>query len=314
MTFVVLGVKDMTRKCTSLFLCGMVILLAACRGAGPTPTPLSPEASVRDAWKRFLDGNPTLAWSNEELRAHGDRVSRNYTHAIESPFFWLSDGVRHQEDQLWLAPSPCDDDDDLPPGDTCGTSATYLTGGGLEVSPVMRHNDVPVIEASGTVRGDYGNERTITAYGGWAEYNGFFIVLVEEENTVEVHAIGYGQPSGSNPSGSGSATWTGVVVGGDVSESDAFGNLIMGDARIVIEDLANPDVDVAFTRMWDLTADTARDDMTWSDLDVTGGVFTDGTTSQNPTITGSFHGPNHEEAGGVFARDDITGAFGAERD
>ena len=41
---------------------------------------------------------------------------------------------------------------------------------------------------------------------------------------------------------------------------------------------------------------------------VRNGVFTDGRD-----IRGSFYGPSHEEVGGVFDRNLITGAFGAKR-
>ena len=75
-------------------------------------------------------------------------------------------------------------------------------------------------------------------------------------------------------------------------------------------------------------AGTRREDMAWdgvrltdgafgspkviapilaSDIDITGKAIETG-------IYGRFHGPGHEEVGGVFRRDGITGVFGAKRD
>ena len=44
-----------------------------------------------------------------------------------------------------------------------------------------------------------------------------------------------------------------------------------------------------------------------SDIDIRGKAIGTG-------IYGRFHGPGHEEVGGVFRRDGITGAFGAGRE
>ena len=51
--------------------------------------------------------------------------------------------------------------------------------------------------------------------------------------------------------------------------------------------------------------------MTWGGLTVTNGTF--GTDSEGDSIQGQFYGPNHEEVGGIFERDQFVGAFGAGR-
>jgi hypothetical protein len=85
---------------------------------------------------------------------------------------------------------------------------------------------------------------------------------------------------------------------------------IFGDARIDIDNLSDPDVDVSFTGIRDVTAGTALPDMGWHDVSLIDGAFNDGSS---PTISGAFYGPVQQEVGGVFDRDGVTGAFGARR-
>ena len=63
------------------------------------------------------------------------------------------------------------------------------------------------------------------------------------------------------------------------------------------------------TRKVAMCARQTYPDIVWNGLDVRSGAFTD-----NYTIGGSFYGPDHEEAGGVFDRGPITGTFGAKRE
>ena len=52
-------------------------------------------------------------------------------------------------------------------------------------------------------------------------------------------------------------------------------------------------------------------DMSWNGLAVQNGLFGGGTDSNS--LSGSFYGANHEEVGGVFERNQLIGAFGANR-
>ena len=54
-----------------------------------------------------------------------------------------------------------------------------------------------------------------------------------------------------------------------------------------------------------------RSDMVWKDVPITDGGF--GTGSDGDSIQGNFYGPNHQEIGGIFERDQVIGAFGAKR-
>ena len=145
----------------------------------------------------------------------------------------------------------------------------------------------------------------------------------------------YGAYSGTTPTGSGSATWTGVMVGTEDPESIAIGllpnlDVYLGDARIVIDDLSAPDVDVFFTNIHNVTGSDessidisglpfARDprnerhpDMSWEGLSVENGLFGEA-DSADEYITGMFVGTRHREVGGQFQRDGIAGVFGAKR-
>ena len=132
---------------------------------------------------------------------------------------------------------------------------------------------------------------------------------LEDGGTLESFSIG--NATGTNPK-TGSGTWTGSMVGVDVSNSSTRGNEIQGDARITIDDFLTPAVDVLFSNVFDLWDDTSRNDMRWRNLSLTNGSF--GSGSGGNKINGKFYGPNHEEVGGVFERNRIVGAFGAKRE
>ena len=151
-------------------------------------------------------------------------------------------------------------------------------------------------------------------YGGWLEHNWFFVAgITTTDETVGVvsapFSMSVGDATGSNPV-RGSATWSGVMSGVDVSVS-YYLNHIRGDADLTIADFADPKLDVAFTNIRDVDASRQRPDMTWDDVPMTSGGFASG--SDGNSIQGKFYGPGHGEAGGIFERDQVIGAFGAKR-
>ena len=96
----------------------------------------------------------------------------------------------------------------------------------------------------------------------------------------------------------GSATWT-----GDMVAFDSNNRVVRGGASITLTDLGNPYVDVRLTPQ-------SYPAMEWSGLPVTNGGFSDRQASSD-YIKGEFYGPNAKEAGGVFERNALIGAFGA---
>ncbi len=98
----------------------------------------------------------------------------------------------------------------------------------------------------------------------------------------------------------GSAVWRGDMVGLDVNNRE-----LCGDAELIITDFSNPLVDVTLTPR-------GRPDMQWNDLRVVNGRFLQKSRSDD-YIKGEFYGQRVQEAGGVFERRGVVGAFGAQR-
>lgn len=159
-------------------------------------------------------------------------------------------------------------------------------------------------------------------YGGWLGTNFFgvergrwrgdgFYGSVEGLETLI--AFSAGTESGSNPV-TGKAEWTGLVVALDRTAPDQE---VQGKADLTYDFDAHT-LDVLFSN---LQGARTYSDLSWNDLTVTNGRFSQGSTMSrvNGTllgdthIKGTFYGDTHEEAGGVFERNNLIGAFGATR-
>jgi len=112
-----------------------------------------------------------------------------------------------------------------------------------------------------------------------------------------------GDATGTNPAGTGSATWTGIA---EASPTGAL-TRIQGTATVTIADLSRPRVGVAVD-----VPGHAIGAPGWADMALTDGHFASGTAGTD-YLGGSFHGPGHEEAWGVFDTTGYIGAFGAKR-
>ena len=167
----------------------------------------------------------------------------------------------------------------------------------------------------------------ILSYEGWMQYSKFgvqinsithgFVQVGQDyyrDLTGQRYAVGSstGRLSDTNPV-SGNATWKGVMVGGRISETVNIGKPVRGDATLTF-DFAGADLDVALTNIRTLPIVQVPEtypNMYWQNLSVRNGRFGGG--FDDPTIEGRFYGPNHEEVGGIFQRNRIVGAFGAQR-
>ena len=182
------------------------------------------------------------------------------------------------------------------------------------------------------------------SFAGWMEH-GFFLVEVNETSAYgttfvdyEVHSVG--DSTGTNPAApvAGSVTWSGAMAGlvessasdnPTVSDNDDF--LVGGDARITLPRIAAGApaiVNILFSNIVDGETGKSFADMAWEGVRLTDGAFgapriiapvlADDIDISGKAIAtgiyGRFHGPGHEEVGGVFRRDGITGVFGARRD
>ena len=98
------------------------------------------------------------------------------------------------------------------------------------------------------------------------------------------------------------------MVGADVRDGD----IVTGRAVIGLKNFSEPAVDVSFTEIRATGSGASRDDIGWEDLPVRDGAFASSDASDS-RIEGRFYGDRHQEAGGVFERRSIVGAFGASR-
>lgn len=319
--------------------------LTACGGGSGGGTAVS----LHEKYRSYADGNPTFELSESESVALSNRVARSRTHTTDGAHYSFDAGAGTWslvDDGFYTYPDgfdPSDIVDSLPEGFT--------------VSPVLEHNGVRLFKIEGDIAftpeiEDGGPARVIAEqYSAYLEFGGFEVVKtlycsvaglsscdessIGISSSLSIYSESSGHFSGSDPTGRGSAVWTGVMTGVDVARSGpGTTHRVLGDARIDIDDLSDPNVDVAFTGIRDLASGAARSDMTWNDLALTDGGFSDGSFSigdggvavpppppdgspsqppQPETIRGVFHGPAHQEVGGVFDRDGIAGAFGAKR-
>lgn len=176
-----------------------------------------------------------------------------------------------------------------------------------ELDPTTNRS-VPGVELTATV--------TQTNYGVWGTY-GFAALIVGTgaltgtldddpvSGTLHVaRAYALGDASGSNPAGTGSATWTGPV---EAAATTTFERLT-GTVRLHVPDLAAPRLGVTVTVPDHAIGPTGG----WTDLSLTDGRFATGMPGRD-RLEGHFAGPAHEEAWGLFDVTDYVGAFGARR-
>jgi hypothetical protein len=145
----------------------------------------------------------------------------------------------------------------------------------------------------------------------------------------------FGDASHSSPltSPGDTATWSGVMSGVESSPSSGSGAFLHGDSAVTVSGLlggAEISVEVAFTNIVNDDTGAGIGDMVWRGLPPQGrefgtdgvlfndgvGYFRDesfGATAQG-SLYGRLYGPGHEEVGGLFHRDGISGAFAGRRD
>ena len=188
----------------------------------------------------------------------------------------------------------------------------------LELSDMTRWDDDefrPLPERRGVSHALIEEGRALD-YAGWMEHSFFLVNVWNPVSDDPLHpsestfsqAYSVGQATGTNPV-TGSATWLGVMAGIDEREgASTFGNLLLGDAALTIDNFARPGVDLSFTNIIDKSAGSRRADISWSNVPLSDGNF------RGDGLVGHFYGPNHEEAGGIFLRDQVSGAFGLLRE
>ena len=160
-----------------------------------------------------------------------------------------------------------------------------------------------------------GKDLTHEVQGEWAHL--FIAGVSYDETALFAGAAGVIHP---NSLPAGPATWRGNMVGvywPTTRPPGEDGQVVRGGAEITLVNVSEPTVDVV------LTPD-GLPELRWDGLSVEeNGRFSaydaaiEDVLSGAPYydaeyVLGEFYGPNAEEAGGVFERDSIIGAFGAK--
>ena len=302
--------------------CVFTVVLAGCGGGGGSSSGSSsasnlPSFPVNPTTARALVGGTALNQTSSQVGASLDAIHQGANSLlIGDTHFFYADGSR------------------LSAGTTCTAASCTTSGGGVSLTQtladtdfgdasnnyqsVMTDNGIALAQGRSRVptSGVSGGITDTVGYGGWLTHSFFFAQVLEQTApAADPIAVGYGvsigNAPGTNPT-SGGATWRGVMIGGDVSDTALRGNVIQGDAEIDIDNFSSPDVDIRFTNIYDLDAGNTRASMSWNNISVRNGAFTTG--SDTNQIQGKFYGSNHEEVGGVFERNNVVGAFGATRE
>jgi len=136
--------------------------------------------------------------------------------------------------------------------------------------------------------------------GDWNDMAAFAVYGRVDGAAVRYAAVGGVVHPNSLPS-IGSATWRGDMVGLDDNN-----RAVRGGAEITVANFTDPLADVTLTPR-------ARAAMRWRGLPIADGGFS-GSRGPEDYIRGEFYGRDAGEAGGVFERNGVVGAFGAERE
>ncbi len=154
---------------------------------------------------------------------------------------------------------------------------------------------------------------TINSYGFWGEYGFAAIDIVDAtasgltDGTEISGSMGFagayviGDTSGSNPGGTGTATWTGIVEAASTATSQRH----QGTATITIADLSRPrvGVDIAIPGL-DVNSPG------WAAMALASGRYA--SEIEDAYLEGHFLGPDHSETFGVFDTGRYVGVFGAQ--
>ena len=133
----------------------------------------------------------------------------------------------------------------------------------------------------------------------------------------DASALGVSSTMAPTPVQGVAGTWKGMMIGADVSDTVTRGRFVRGDAALVIDDFANPDVDVSFSNLRDLETGARLDGKiiaSWVNVPLDGAFFGNKPTGSNDYIQGRFIGENHAGVLGVFERSEIVGSFGGNRE
>ena len=187
--------------------------------------------------------------------------------------------------------------------------------------PIMTKNSINIGQVRSRLENapSTGQHRNYLGFFGFLDYSAFAvsgtgIYRGSQLSTLYADADSFGNSPGTNPtSSSGSATWSGVMLGIDYSSgtSDQL-NALQGDTSITVRGFAStPTVDVSFSNVRNLNTGARHNFSGWSAIPLSNGIFRTGSGTNQ--IEGTFYGSEHQEVGGHFEQGTIIGAFGGKR-
>lgn len=302
-----------------LMAMGFVLVLSGCGGSGFLPImgePLDLETALSE-WRAVSAGHDSLLVSdlvfvpgdNQEERIRG-HTSCGRTSCLSSVL-----GQAYLQARL---------------SSQADAEKSGFSAGEPIVSALERYRGVSLgafvrTDSRRTERGEVDTD--VLSYEGWMQYSSFGarlstithgIISYEDYQRVltgEQYGLAHssGMATDTNPV-DGSATWTGVMMGGRITRAATVGIGVRGHATLTY-DFMNENIDVLLSNIQNSQPDVdgrqIYPNMTWHNLPVRDGRF--GANFDDPTLEGRFYGPNHEEVGGIFERNQIIGAFGAKR-
>ncbi len=253
-------------------------LLAGCGGSEMSGTAPGAEQIKQKTLDRVQSATTVLA-SDQHVFRYDGQSSRNFTMCGATVC-----GVSQTPEGLQAALARAFADSRLDFGSS--HFATRLEDS-LELSRETQVvNGVTLVEGYGLRTG----ERAFSAkfFGAWLDGGAFFVnettLTVRNERgepvglgtVYDASALGATGDAPPAPVQGMSATWVGIMIGVDMSDTVTRGQFLRGDATLVIDDLANPDVDVAFSEFRDLETGAVlagRMIAPWQDIPLDGGSF-----------------------------------------
>ncbi|MCY4004819.1 MAG: hypothetical protein OXF33_14070 [Rhodospirillales bacterium] len=290
----------------------VVLTLAACGGGGSGPgSPMHGQGSgeMPAAFESLLDRTDSLLFSAVHSRWSGTLAGEPVEDAAADAVICVGarctgpDGMAIEAGKTTIVAIVAG----RGPGD-----ATLGSRDGFDTVTATDRFEIGEKIASFTITAS----ASATTYGFWGEHGFAALTLGAGPLSGEAEgapfagefgiasAYAAGDASGSNPTGLGSAAWHGIA---EAARKDAFERL-RGTATVTIADLSRPRVGVTID-----VPGHAIGAPGWTDMALDEGRFASGSAGTD-WLSGSFHGPGHEEAWGVFDTTGHVGSFGAKRE
>jgi hypothetical protein len=191
------------------------------------------------------------------------------------------------------------------------TGFTLGSRGGLDTSAASADFDLSDTFPGYTIT----DSPSAYSYGLWGQYGAVFLEILDGPMSGQTQGVSFtgtisrasvyavGDATGTNPTGMGSATWSGIA---EAASTSTFQRR-EGTATLTIADLSQPRVGVDID-----IAGFAIDSPGWADIPLTNGRFATGRVGSDH-LEGQFYGPSHGETYGVFDTGAYVGGFGAKR-